>query len=224
MAKRKKKITRKVVQGSEDKPFELPKVAVKPEADEEAWGDDGLTVRQRLFVEHLLGPAGGVATKAAELAGYKSDNREALWATASRLLSFVNVQRALERRIGAKFGSPEDVRNSIAAIANGNAADYLEPDENGKLRVSLDKLAQAGALGLLHETREEGHEIEGAVTLVKRKLKLYDRLRALEILAKMNGQLIERHQHSGEVKFNPISFDGEQQIAEHPGNGRMKHV
>lgn len=205
-----KRTTAKRVEAADKKPF-IPEVPVTIEADDAPWGDDGMTPRQRAFVEAYLGPAGGNGARAAERAGYRSDNIKSLAATASRLLTCANVQRALERKIGEKFGSPEDVRRSISAIATGNAADYLEPDANGKLVISLEKLAAAGMLGLLHEIKEEGFQAGEVVTIVKRKLKLYDKLRALELLAKLNGQLVEQHKHSGEVKFNPITLDGDKE-------------
>jgi phage terminase small subunit len=194
-----KRTTARKVEAEDAKPFTLPNVPVKPETDDDPWGDDGLTVRQRAFVEAYMGPASGNGKRAAEMAGYRSENIEALRVTASRLLTYANVQRAIERKIGEKFGSADDVRRSVAAIATGNAADYLEPDERGQWVISIKKLAEAGMLGLLHEIREEGFEHGGTVTIIKRKLKLYDKLKALELLARMNGQLIDRQRHEGQV-------------------------
>lgn len=190
--KKPKRTTAKKVQSLEDKPFVFPEVTAKAEVDEEGWGNDGLTTRQRLFVEALIGTAGGNATKAAEIAGYNADNRNSLKVTASENLTKPNVQRAIERAVAARFGSADDVRRGICAIANGSAADYLDRGTDGKLAISLEKLAEAGMLGLVHEIREEGFEHDGQLTIIKRKLKLYDRLKALELLAKMNGQMVER--------------------------------
>lgn len=190
---RAKAVTAKRVVEADAAPIkDLPTVEVKAEHDDEAWGEDGLTPRMRLFVEALIGPAGGVATRAAEMAGYASDNNNALRATASRLLTTANIQRAIERAVAGRFGDAEDVRRSVAAIANGNAADYLEYGPDGKLGISLDKLAAAGMLGLLHEVKEEGFQAGQTVVIIKRKLKLYDKLRALELLGKLNGQFVER--------------------------------
>lgn len=211
MAKR-KRTTAKHVEREDKKPFTLPTVPVQVETDEDPWGADGLTVRQRKFVEAYLGPAGGSGMKAAELAGYRAENVNSLRVCASRILSYGNVQRAMERAIGEKFGSPEQVRHSIAAIANGNAGDYLAYDGHGRLVVSLEKLAEAGMLGLVQEIREEGFQAGENVTIVKRKLKMYDKLKALELLAKLNGQLVERHKHEGEVKFHPITLEGDKEV------------
>lgn len=205
-----KRITAKAVQSSEDRPPEPPpSIEAKPEPDEDPWGDDGLTHKQRLFVRFYVGEAAGNGTKAAQMAGYRDDNRLALAVTASRLLTNANVQRALEAERGKRFGSADDVRKSLAAIANGNAADYLRPGPDGELHLSLQAMAEAGALGLLQQVQEERLEVGPNISTTKLKLKLYDRLKALELLAKMNGQLTEKVEHSGEIKFHPITLDGD---------------
>jgi hypothetical protein len=63
----------------------------------------------------------------------------------------------------------------------------------GQLQISIEKLAAAGQMGLVHEIREKGIDAGGGqVVVIERKLKLYDKLRALELLAKINGQLKEQ--------------------------------
>jgi hypothetical protein len=70
------RITKKRVQATENLPAPvIPQVEVRPERDDEPWDEEGLTIRQRLFVDKLTGEAGGNATQAAELAGYSSENR-----------------------------------------------------------------------------------------------------------------------------------------------------
>lgn len=213
MAKKKPtkpKITRKRVQDTEDKPFTLPAAPVHPETDEDAWGEDRLTLKQRLFVRYYVGEAHGNATQAARLAGYKDDNVDSLRHTARETLISPHVQRAVARAFAARFGSAEDVRAGIAEIANGNAADFMKLGEDGKIYFDMDAAADAGALGQIKALDEDVIEVEGSAgKVLKRKVKLYDRLRALELLAKLNGQLIERHRHEGEVKFNPITLDGD---------------
>jgi hypothetical protein len=178
----------------------IPDVTVTPEVDADPWEDDGLTGKQRMFVQAYVGPAAGNATRAAAMAGYRDDNRKSLEAVASKTLHKGNVQRAIARLVAAKLGSPDWVKAGIIEIANGNAADFLKPNAAGKLVPDLDKMAEAGALGLLREIKQEGiGDGEGEITVVKQTFRLYDRLRALELLAKINGQLTERHEHSGSV-------------------------
>lgn len=188
-----KRISAKHVQATENEPIrKLPNAKPNPEVDEDSWGEDRLTIRQRKFIAFYLGESGGNATKAASLAGYRDDNYDSLRVTAHVVLTNANVQRVLHRELSKGFGSPDDVRASIAAIANGSAADYLEPGPDGKLATSLDRMAANGALTLINQIQEELIEVGGQASVIKRKLKLYDRLKALELLARMNGQLIER--------------------------------
>lgn len=219
MAKRKgkskgKRTTAKRVEAEDKRPIELPKIDAKPEIDEDVWGDDSLTHKQRLFVKFYVGEASGNASKAARLAGYRDDNSDSLKQTAHETLTKPYVQRAIAREMAKRFGSAEDVRNGIAEIANANAADYLKPGADGKLHFDLERMAEAGALGLIHRIEDDVLPVAGGdAVIIKRKLKLYDRLRALELLAKLNGQLIDRHEHRGVVKFNPITLDGDKEIA-----------
>lgn len=210
-----KRTTAKRVAQEDAKPFALPTVPVKPEVDEDAWGEDRLTFKQRLFVQFYVGEAAGNASKAARMAGYRSENTNALRVTAFQTLTSPNVQRAVARLMSAKFGSPEDVRAGIAEIANSNAADYLKSDANGKLVFDLERMAECGALGLINRIEEDVLTAgDGGATIIKRKVRLYDRLKALELLAKLNGQLVEQHRHSGEVKFHPITLDGDKEISQ----------
>lgn len=192
-------------------PRNLPRIDFHAEGDDEAYDPndrDNLKRRQRAFVEAYCGAAGGRAAEAARLAGYSDSNANVLNVTASRLLSNANVQRAISRKMGEKFGGPEDVVRSIAEIGRGNAADYIEWNDAGQLQISLEKLAAAGQLGLVHEIREEGIDAGGGqVVVIKRKLKLYDKLRALELLAKINGQLKEQPILPGEIVVKHIWND-----------------
>jgi phage terminase small subunit len=191
MAKNSRTTTKKV-QASENRP--APELTFRPETDDEPWDADCLTLKQKLFVEYYVGKAHGNASKAARLAGYASENDKALRVTAIDTRDLPNVQKAIARALAAKRGSdPDSVRLGIVEIASASAADYLSRDpKTDKLVMDLEKLAETGMLGCVSEIREEGFEDGNEVVIVKRKLKLYDRLKALELLAKMNGQFIER--------------------------------
>lgn len=196
---RRKAITAKSVQSTEDIPFDLPDITIHAETDNDPWdGATGLTIRQHRFVHYYCGECAGNATNAAELAGYNSCNRESLRATASEILIRPNVQRAIERKMAEGFGSPEDVEKSIASIARGTAASYIVRNPaTGKLETDLEAMARDGQLGLIKEIKEEGFETSEGPVIIKRTFKMYDKLRALELLAKINGQLVDRHEHSG---------------------------
>lgn len=195
-----KRTTAKKVQESESlppPPFNLPPAPpATPEPDDDAWDDYGLTLKQRLFAEAYVGAAAGNATNAAEMAGYRDDNRTVLASTGCENLRKPNIQRAIARLIANKLGSPEWTRAGIVEIANNNLAEFLTYDDAGNPSLDLKKAAEGGALGTLREIKEEGIQTGNTVAIIKRTFKVYDRLKALEILAKMNGQLKDQHEHT----------------------------
>lgn len=195
-----KRITTKAVQASEDKPYTLPKVDVKPDVDTDGFGNDGLTVRQRLFVDALIGPAGGNATKAAEMAGYASENRNALAVTACRLLGNAKVQEAIAHAHARLRDTPEWARASLVEIASASMANFLTVGEDGKPFIDWTRAAEMGAIGQVREYREEVAEIDGKPVVVnKRSFKLHDALKARETLLKLHGKLTDQVHHSGSV-------------------------
>lgn len=219
MRKKKKKTTRttaKKVQRLENLPPSLPPNAI-PAAendDEEDVDADGLTVRRRMFIEYLTGKALGNATKAARLAGYACDNQLSLNATAGRLLRNVGVKKAIARRFAQKF-SPDDVRSAIVELAQANMGNFLSVGDDGQPTFDWKAAASAGAIGQVREYSEDGFDTSDGPTIIKRKFKIHDRLRALELLAKMNGQLVERRDITsngetikGYAVVSPDDWDG----------------
>jgi hypothetical protein len=189
VAKKRKNITRKVVRESEDKPY-IPKVDVKPDIDEDGWETDSgdLTIRQRSFVEALVGPAGGNATKAAEMAGYAPENRIALQVTASRLLSNAMVQEAIAHALAKRRASPEWCKNQLIDLAQSSMKNFISIGDDGEPKLDFAKAAAMGALGQIKEFKEEGIKGgDGELTVVKRTIKIHDRISALQTLAKLHG-------------------------------------
>lgn len=219
-----KRTTSKKVQRLENKPFDLPNAIPAPEDDSsEDMDDDGLNVRRRLFVQYITGKARGNHARAAELAGYASSNRESLSATATRLLSNVSIQKAIRVKLAAADAKPDSVCNSIAQIAQSDMSAFLKVGDDGQPAFDWKSAASAGAIGQVREYSEDGFQTDEGVTIIKRKFKLYDRLKALELLARINGQMIDRVKHEGEVRFNPITLDGDKDIGD-PGPEAAKTV
>lgn len=191
MAKKRKNITAKVVRASETKPY-VPAIEAKPEIDADDCGDDGLTIKQRLFVAAITGPARGNATKAAEMAGYRSDNRHALEATASENLRKPEIVEAIAHAFAKKCAGPEWARASLIDLARSSMANFVSVDPDGEARIDFKKAAAAGALGQIKEYREEGiRSGDGDVSVVKRTIKIHDRTAALGMLLKLHGLLNE---------------------------------
>lgn len=246
MAKRRKNITAKAVQETQDKPAQhAGSVALtfKPEDEPEGhgYGDDGLTERQRQFVAAYIGPAAGNATRAAAMAGYSDSNNHVLRNTASRLLTFVGVQRALARARADKLGGPEWTKAGIVEIADANMAAFIKIDASGRRVFDLDAAYEAGAMGLVKEIHEEVISGgDGPVRVIKRRVKLHDRLAALQVLAKMHGLLVDRVEDVtppkpspvGRLLTNPAALRAARQLAAAMGpnedapseNGNGRHI
>lgn len=188
MARKKpKNITRKQVRANEDKPFS-PKLDFKPEIDNEPWGDDGLTTRQRSFVEALVGPAGGNATKAAGMAGYASENRIALAVTGSENLRKPNIQEAIAHALAKRRATPEWTKNQLIDLAQSSMKNFISVGDDGEPHLDFAKAAAMGAIGQIKEFKEEGiRGADGEVSVVKRTIKIHDRHAALQTLARLHG-------------------------------------
>lgn len=194
--------TKKKVQESQDKPVtEVTHVGAKAEIDDDPWGDDGLTPKQRLFVAAIAGPAAGCATKAAQLAGYKSDNRLSLYVTASKVLALPHVQRAVSAALAKKIGSdPLWAESALADLALATLANFLSPDGSGGMAIDWEKAQAAGAMGQI----KEYSEIAVGEAAVKRTIKLHDRLGAIRDILRLQGKLQDKTQLVGPDGKPPV--------------------
>lgn len=205
--KQSKRTTVKQVQATEDKPFVMPTVAVKPDTDDGPIEHDGLSIRQRSFVEAITGPAYSNASKAAEIAGYASENRNALYVTASRLLSSAKIQEAIASALARKR-PPEWAHERLLELAGASMRNFLSMDENGLPKLDWDKAFASGGIGQVREWREEALKLEGSpVEVIKRSFKLHDPAPALATLLKLSGQLIERHNVSVSTDLSNLPED-----------------
>lgn len=186
--------TAKKVQASESKPF-IPDIAITPEIDDDPWGDDGLTIRQRAFVEALVGPAGGNASKAAEMAGYRADNRNVLKVTASENLTKPNVAKAIALALGKKRLTPEWAKSRLADIASADMNNFLVRDGADGMKLDFEKAMAIGAIGQIREYDPETG-----------KIKLHSPTPALVTILKLFGLITDKHEHqqSGAIQ---LQFD-----------------
>lgn len=166
----------------------------------ERTGDDGMRIsyellRQRFIEEYLVDLN---AKEAAIRAGYSARTAKQ---QASRLLrdptikaAVMAAQRAQVKRIRM---SADDVLVGLAEIASIDIADLF--DENNSLRplkeipVHVRRAIAAVEVEELFEGRGESREHIGR----NRKLKLSDKVRALEILARHHKLLTEKVEYSG---------------------------
>lgn len=161
---------------------------------------DGLTQRQIDFVTAYLSPERlGNATQSAIAAGYKSDNG---W----QILNQPAVQRAIATRVSQRLAGCDGdaIKSALAMLARSDMSNFVSVDGEGKLTLDWVKARDAAALGQIKQVTIKP---TGEVTI-----KIHDPRPALEILAKIMGMLKERVEHSGEVKFNPITLDGDKDL------------
>lgn len=149
---------------------------------------DKLDQRQRDFCVHYV--QHGKKKQAAIDAGYAERSAHV---TASRLLKLAKVQDEIKRLHTAKHMGPEEVMAGLAEIARLDMEDFISPLKNGGARLNLPKAKRANKLSFIREiTTKESQKIsEGDVVseVVETKVKLYDRQRALETIAKHHGLL-----------------------------------
>jgi phage terminase small subunit len=114
---------------------------------------ENLSVKQRLFVDALLGPARGNGTLAAELSGYNG-NRVTLASIASENLTKPAIKAAIHRRLEETSYlamTPAEVQIEVARIARAPWKDFIEVDYNDKgepIRTKMQLRDKLGALKL----------------------------------------------------------------------------
>jgi hypothetical protein len=157
------------------------------EVDDGPFDHGGLSIRQQQFVAAIVGPAQGNATKAAQLAGYRSDNRVALASTAYENLRKPQIQEAIAHALAAKRATAEWAKASLVDLASSSMHNFLSVDARGNASIDFKKAAAAGALGQIKEYREEGVDTgNGKVRIIKRTIKLHDPTAALITLLKLH--------------------------------------
>jgi hypothetical protein len=146
-----------------------------------------LTYKQELFVENFLRYRNG--TRAATVAGYKDPDK----ASQVMLYFMPKVKQEIQRRLKLleakiEFNTDSIIRE-LANVAFSNLDDFLEIDAKGNPCVTL-KWATREQLAALREIHNEtilpsatGGEERPVIKKVQ--IKLHDKIRALEILAKL---------------------------------------
>jgi hypothetical protein len=167
-------------------------------------GLDGLNLRQRLFVQAYIGPAGGAVATAARMAGYGRKNAISSEYNRSgmQLLQLPMVQEAIARELARKKMSEDWTRLTLFELANSNLGNFLDVDESGEfLRFNFKKAQALGAMRQLNSYEAK----TGKITV-------RDRVPALQVLAKFYN-LIRENDPQKELALP---------LEEHPLNGRVE--
>jgi phage terminase small subunit len=150
--------------------------------------------RERRFIERYVETNNG--TQSAIVAGYSVKSARTI---ASQLLKRRNIKEAIERRNAELMDelnfTPDRIIRELAKIAGVNSADFIRIDQDGQPHVDFSGVTRRHLAAVASvENTEKGV-----------KYKTHDKLRALDMLARM-GQLYpaERLEHTG-VDGGPIA-------------------
>lgn len=157
-----------------------------------------MTPKQALFVAEYLKDLN--ATQAAIRAGFSEKTAKQ---QASRLLSNVNLQGEIERRKAVQLEdaglSATRVLEEYRRVAFANILDFH--DERGNIRPVTQWTRDMGAAVAGLETIIKNAKAGDGVTDEVLKLKLADKLKALQDLGKHFGLLVDRVQISGDLEL-----------------------
>jgi hypothetical protein len=184
----------------------------------------GLTLRQKLFVDAYVGPAAGQLPEAAFLAGYgprDKKNTKKHGALGYQVLRIAMVQEAIARELAKKKLSEEWTKLTLFEIANSNINNFFDIDESGeRLKLNFHK---ATALGAMRQLKDYEVRRDGSI-----KVSVHDAMPALSILAKFYA--IYRDGAGVESKDLPLEEDSRSRTIEPPagtvpsngnGHGRL---
>lgn len=173
----------------------------------EAKGEDGLTVRQRLFVTEYLVDLN--ASQAAVRAGYKEDNANVV---GPRLLTKPAVQalisEAQHKRAARVEVTADRVLQELALVAFSDLGELMD-FTGGEARIDFSRIKD-GSLRVVSEiTQDEYVEGRGddAQRVKRTKVKFYDKLRALELVGKHLGMFSDKVELTGK-DGGPIQVEG----------------
>jgi hypothetical protein len=139
------------------------KMTVQPELQ-------GLSGRQKLFVEAYLGDAHAVPTKAARMAGYRNPS-----VAGHRLIRIDKVLAAINGRLQTAAMGTDEILVRLSAIARSSVSDLIKIDRKGRWRVDAPAVKSSRIVRKLRATRY-GDEIE-----------VSDPVAALALLGKFRG-------------------------------------
>lgn len=169
-----------------------------------------LTAKERAFIEYYLTCWNGA--EAARLAGYSERTAKE---QASRLLTKVNVQEAIQARLAELKMSADEVLTRLTDHARSSMKPFIRRSASGDLR-GFD-LSDDKPLHLIHKVSLTTRTMKDDVTEEKVALELYDAQAALALLGKHHKLFTEKIEHSGTVNVSELSDDELRAIVEGKG-------
>jgi phage terminase small subunit len=153
----------------------------------------GLTERQRRFVEEYLVDLNG--KEAAMRAGYAPGSaKKSAWNNFAKPAIAAAIAERQGERLEAIAMRAEEVIRELSAIARANILDHLRPGSDGRPIVEIDADAAAGLCEVTveHFTEGSGEEQRSGRRI---RIRMQDKLSALDRLAKHYGLYCERISH-----------------------------
>ncbi len=148
---------------------------------------DGLTIKQRLFLDHYIVCMNG--TEAARLAGYESDTAT-LANMASQNLRNHYILRELDRRLNAYSMTANEVLVRLTDMARGDIADAL----NSAGGIDPLEAKRRGKSHLIKRFKTKTVTSEDS-DIFEAEIEMYDAQAALNTLMKFHGLLVDRVKH-----------------------------
>lgn len=190
------KITAKHVRETENLP--LPAVRtlgeMHAEPDEDEWGNDGLTFKQRRFCELYVGKCAGHITKSAIEAGYRESTA---YSTGSENMKKPEIRGHIGRLLAKMRMTPEFLDARLAELASSSIENFTTYDDDGNPVIDLKTGLDRGCGGQIKEVIEEVIQVAGDSKVISRKIKTHDPLPAIRLLKEMHGEVVMRHEITG---------------------------
>jgi len=155
----------------------------------------GLTAKEQAFIERYLVCWNGA--QAARDAGYSAKTAKE---QASRMLTKVNIQAAIQARLAELKMSADEVLTRLTDHARGSLAPFIRRDADGDLYGF--NLSDTQPLHLIKKAsitrrRQQDDAKDEIVTVETVTLELYDSQTALQLLGKHHKLFTDKVEHTG---------------------------
>jgi len=164
---------------------------------------DKMTPKQKRFCEEYLVDLN--ATQAAIRAGYSKKTAKV---KGCQLLTKVNIDKyiraQLENRSTRTQIAQDDVLSELGKIAFNDLGEMLTEDGRLKNLNDMSESSRCAISGIENSEEFEGKGVDREHTGTLRKIKTWDKLKALELLGKHLGMFVDKQEMSGEVTIQIV--------------------
>ena len=165
--------------------------------------DDKLTEKQKLFIAEYLIDMN--ATRAATAAGYSAETADQ---QGSRLLKNVKVKAVVDEKLKNRLFrleiTADRTMQELAALAYYDPIDLFEDDGSVKQLKDLDPVSRRAIAGFKVNELFEGQGDQKHAYGLAKEVKLADKGHNLERLAKIQGLLTNKVEHSGRMTLEEL--------------------